>query len=287
MRRLTALALTFLLLPATALAWGEQGHRIVATLAASRLTPAAKAEVAELLAPEPRGRTLAAVSMWADAVRFRQYPETYRWHFVNIPLARDRYDPARDCRPLPGKGDCVIAALGRMRDVLADRGRRPAERAEALKFVVHLAADLHQPLHVAERDGDGGGNAVRVRWMGEWERGGRGRRPWTLHAVWDSGLIRETGRSATAYVRHLETSLAAEDERALARGGIVDWAMEAHAVARAEVYRDAAGRALPARGARLGRDYFTARIGAVDRQLARAGVRLARLLNDALGRPGR
>lgn len=282
MGRAAPLAVLLLAVPVLAHGWGQEGHRVIATLAAKRLSPAARSEAAALLRLEPRGRTLAAVSMWADGVRYRLMPETYRWHFVNIPLTRGRYDPGRDCRRLPGKGDCIIAALARIRDALADTRRSQADRLEALKFVVHLAGDLHQPLHIAERDGDRGGTKVEVRWLGQRDRSGRKRQPWTLHAVWDGALIRETGRSATQYVVHLDRWLATQDERSLAAGDIVDWAMEAHEVARTQTYRSADGRSLPARGARLGRDYYQARIGAVDRQLASAGVRLARLLNETL-----
>lgn len=274
-----------LLLPCTALAWGRDGHRIVATLAAQRLTPAARAQVEELLADNPDGRSLPAVSLWADWVRFEKLPQTANWHFVDIPLSRDTYDPGRDCRPEPGKGDCIVAALERMRDVLADRRRPRRDRVEALMFVVHLTADLHQPLHVAERDGDKGGNKVEVTWMGERERRHRGlRQGWNLHAVWDDGLLREAHRSTTQAVVQLNAWLATQNVAALQRGSVVDWTLEAHTVARQQAYRDADGRSIPSGGARLGRAYCDARLAAVDQQLAKAGVRLARLLNEALGR---
>lgn len=281
MRRVL-LALLLFALPEAALAWGKQGHRVVATLASQRLTPRARAAVEELLRDNDDGRSLAAISMWADWVRFRKLPETYNWHFVNIPLERERYDSGRDCRPERGRGDCIVAALGRMRDVLADRDRRKADRVEALKFVVHLAADLHQPLHVAERDGDQGATRVKLSWFGSRETRGRRTYAWTLHAVWDDGLLEESGRSTAQTVVQLNAWLAQQDAQALAAGSIVDWALEAHRVAREQAYRDADGRGIPARGARLGQAYYDARIAAADQQLARAGVRLARLLNEAL-----
>src|SRR5579871_495112 len=89
-----------------ALAWGQEGHSIIAEVAQHRLSPPAAAEVARLLG---QGRSLASVSSWADDVR-DQRPETYNWHFVDIPLAEDRYDPAKHCKPSE-KGDCVVAEL--------------------------------------------------------------------------------------------------------------------------------------------------------------------------------
>src|SRR5689334_9679811 len=78
-----------------ALAWGQEGHSIIAEVAQHRFSPAGAAEVARLLG---QGRSLASVSSWADDVR-DQRPETYNWHFVDIPLAEDRYKPERDCQP--------------------------------------------------------------------------------------------------------------------------------------------------------------------------------------------
>ena len=285
MRRLAPrIAVVLVLLsPPAALAWGRSGHRIIATLASQRLTPAARTQVEALLAGNPDGRSLAAVSMWADRVKYGAHPETYNWHFVDIPLSRDNYDPGRDCPYVPGKGDCVVAALARMRDVLADPSRRRRDRVEALEFVVHLTGDLHQPLHVAERDHDKGANSVKVVWFGARERRSQGQRQaWTLHAVWDDGLIAAAQRSDMQYVVHLNGWLAARDEAALRQGSPVAWTLEAHALARSQAYRDTDGKSIPPSGARLGRAYYEARIDAVDAQLARAGVRLARLLNEAL-----
>lgn len=277
--RAAVLAL-LLLLPSAALAWGKEGHKIIASIAAQRLTPAARAQVKALLADNPDGKSLPSISMWADWVRFHKLPETYNWHFVNIPLAQSSYDPRRDCRDVPGKGACIVAATERMRDVLADGRRRREERVEALKFVVHLVGDLHQPLHAAERDGDQGATEVKVAWFGEWEQ--RPHQAWTLHAVWDDGILDERHESVPQSVGRLDTWLALQDEAALRRGSVIDWVLEAHAVAREQAYRDQNGAGIPRRGARLGRAYCDARAAAVDQQLAKAGVRLAQVLNQAL-----
>jgi hypothetical protein len=100
--------------------------------------------------------------------------------------------------------------------------------------------------------------------------------------VWDDGLIEEARRGAAQHVVRLNTWLASQDADSLGRGGWIDWALETHRVAREQAYLDADGRPIPPRRAELGRGYLEARIGAVDRQLAVAGVRLARVLNEAL-----
>ncbi len=247
-----------ILTPAAAHGWGPVAHRIVARLAASRLSPAARRETARLL----DGRTLADVSFWADEIR-NDRPETYRWHFVDIPRRARTYRPARDCRPTP-RGDCIVAAVERQRAVLADRTAGLRRRTEALKFLVHLIGDLHQPLHCAD-DHDGGGNDVAVVFLG---------RPDNLHAVWDSGLLAASRVGETARLRRLAAWIHGR-EAALGAGTVVDWALASHRAAVVHAY------VLPP-DHRLGPAYVAANLPVVDHQLALAAVRLARLLNEAL-----
>lgn len=264
-RRLLAAALVLgcsaALRPAPAVAWGAIGHALIARVAAAHLTPQARARVRELL----HGASLADVASWADDVRETR-EETARWHFVDIPLWRRAYDPHRDCRKTP-YGDCAVAAIGRFARTLADPQAPPAARGEALKFLVHLIGDIHQPLHCATNH-DGGGNDVLVTFFGE---------PANLHWVWDTGIIEHAGLREAAYAGALETWLRSENVAALQRGSVVDWVNESHRLAVEHAYKIPADH-------RLGDAYFAANRPIVDRQLATAGVRLARVLNDALGR---
>ena len=98
--------------PLHALAWGAEGHRLIAELAQSRLTDATLAEVNRLLALEP-GSTLMSVSTWADEVRS---PSTAAWHYVNLPRdAACRFAANLTCI----KGKCVVGAIDRQIGVLA------------------------------------------------------------------------------------------------------------------------------------------------------------------------
>ncbi|HEX4327591.1 MAG TPA: S1/P1 nuclease, partial [Burkholderiales bacterium] len=98
------------ILASPAQAWGPEGHAIVAEIAQRRLTPEAAAAVERILG---RGHSLASVASWADDAR-EAHPDTYNWHFVDIPLAAAAYDGERDCRPDPQRGDCVAAELERL-----------------------------------------------------------------------------------------------------------------------------------------------------------------------------
>ena len=241
-------------------AGGPLAHRAVGRVAVARLTPAALRAVHAILRDDPLGDGLADVGGWADDVRDDR-PETKRWHFVDVPRDARGYDARRDCRRR-ATGDCVVAAIARSRAAL--RTATGSARAEALKFLVHFVADAHQPLHCTD-DGDRGGNDVHVLLLG---------RPQNFHAVWDGGLFSSMKRSERALAARLETlaGTSGVDDA----GTVVDWVDETHAVGVREAYGT-----LPRDGV-LDRAWVTARLPAAERQLARAAVRLARVLNETL-----
>ena len=132
-------------------AWGVQGHRVVALLAIARLSPVARANVA-LLLPD---RTLADVSRWADDY-ITDNTQTGPWHYVNLPEGATRYERDRDCPRQPGVAagspadrwrDCIVDRILYSQQRLGDAALDRADRAIALKFLVHFVADLHQPFH--------------------------------------------------------------------------------------------------------------------------------------------
>lgn len=289
------LALNLITASRACLAWGSEGHAIVAEIAERRLSPAASSMVRALLGP---GVSLAAVASWADEVR-SQRPDTARWHYVDIPKAALTYDPARDCTEhldahSKSSGDCVVNALTRAGQTLAC-ATKSEERRDALRFAVHFVGDIHQPLHaVAEQQG---GNLVPVR--GEIHgatcdpsRGAPGASPicalgaydsLNLHMLWDTTLIRRTTYSWGAYVDRLEAGwLKTEGFQArVNQEQPANWAIQSHLLAR-EIWNEAL---VPGDGA-LGETYYATVLPVLDQQLALAGIRLASFLNDvAYGLP--
>jgi nuclease S1 len=245
-----------------AYAWGAAGHSIVAEIAQHRLEPDVVREIKRLLGGEV---SLASVANWADTVESERH-DTRNWHFVNIPVGAAAYDPARDCPQTP-QGDCVVNAIARSHTTLADRHAAKAERANALMFLVHLVGDIHQPLHCADRNGDGGATTLLVQWFGK---------SMSLHLVWDVGLIEKRTYDWGDYVRYLERDwIAANLGHDLRQGTPADWAWESHRAAVDVAYT------LP-EDLKLGDDYYTRSRPIVERQLALAGVRLGRVLNDTL-----
>jgi S1/P1 Nuclease len=276
---------------ASALAWGSAGHAIIAEIAEPRLSAAALAEVHQLLALKHQNH-LAELSSWADEHRFL-HPETGPWHYVDIPLNASSYDAARDC---PGD-NCVVAKIEEFTNILADKSQSPATRLEALEYIVHFVGDVHQPLHASNND-DAGGNKVQVIYLGQ-ATADEGY-PWTLHSVWDTGVIEH--HLALAYDTQGRVDGVRSDVRSIARTlegqlplakaaewtevGLdpVGWAMEAHDLARTIAYHDILdnqGKPLP-QPIGIGTEYDAMAWIAIQLQMERAGVRLAAVLNAVL-----
>lgn len=269
-RRAAACVVTLCALAAThALAFGPEGHSIIAEIAHRRLTPAASEQVRALLGPNV---SLASIASWADDARPARN-ETASWHYVNIPLREPGYAATRDCGPIPARTSCIVAVLERELGVLRDAKAPKEARVEALMFVVHFVGDLHQPLHTVLEDR--GGNDFPVRFPLDPARRRVG--DTNLHQVWDYGLIRSQVWNWGAYVTRLESGwLRRADVAVLRAGGIADWVDESHGIAARHLYVGIE------RGATLGEDYIARMAPLLDRQLGAAGLRLAALLNDAL-----
>ena len=268
---LRVLCVSAFLLPLAAtpaFGWGEEGHRIVADIGEKYLNAKARAAVKQLLHDQP----LADVANFAAAWR-NYHDETGPWHFVDIPLAATNYDAGRDCAPHHG---CVLEQLGVFKKEIADPQLTQSNRAFALKFIVHLVGDLHQPLHCVDND-DRGGNSVAVKLFGVAKKSPTAKKPWNLHSVWDSGLIEHTGMDEKTYVTTLTANLTAPKILAWQAGTTTEWALQSHTIATQIAYK------IPADGD-LGEDYFKKAKPALDACLLKGGVRLARVLNETLGK---
>lgn len=265
-----------------AIGWGPEGHAIVADIAQAHLDPAAAAEVATLLQLEGNSR-LDQISSWADGNR-NDYPNTGPWHYVDTPLAASSYDAARDCV----QGNCVVAKLDEYTQVLANKAETPQARLLALKWVVHLVGDIHQPLHAEDHD-DKGGNTVQTQFFGKGTN---------LHSMWDGGILRHAldlhpGPNYTfdhAVVQGdattLDAAITAAQRAAWAPAGglpqigaaAVDWANESHLLAQTEAYTDIDKPS----GDAWSQRYQQKAWPVIQTRLQQGGVRLADVLNEAL-----
>lgn len=260
---LLPLVLILALAPPPARAWGQLGHRLVAALAEDELSPAARAEVARLLADEAEP-TLPGIAGWADDLREHD-PDLGRrsapWHYVNLGEQGCSYDVSRDCR----NGRCVIEAIRAQTAILADRKQTLIARRQALKFVVHFIGDVHQPLHAGYAR-DKGGNTVQV------QVNGRGS---NLHSLWDSGMLRDSGRDETAWLQHLRSlPLVVPMSREVLPPDSARWARDSCEVVLRESFYPSTAKLPPA--------YAQQWLPLAAEQLRRAGTRLAAVLNAAL-----
>jgi hypothetical protein len=267
----------------TCVAWGPQGHRTVAALADQLLTPQAHAIVTQLLAADldkfgnPSGRTtLEEVSQWADEVRGTA-ADRPPWHYDDRPVcgevSKDSY-----C----ANGQCNSEQLKRLVGVLRDPRASVRERNEALKWVVHLVGDLHQPLH-ASNNADRGGNEVQVALEGVRTRGRI-----SLHKAWDTELVQLAFNTRNRQQPPPDlAALATEAQRLVqdaGQGALDSWAVESNNLARNIAYHYAgfACNSRPDGIIVLDRTYVDQAQALVRERVLLAGGRLANLLNQAL-----
>jgi hypothetical protein len=257
-----------ILLPSPAFAWGKTGHRVVAAIAETELSGIARAHVREILGP---GEGLDEAATWPDDMRADPSPFWQKtaspWHYVT--LNGTSYDHP------PPEGDALVA-LDHFRAILQDRKASLADKQLALRFIVHLVGDLHQPLH-AGRCCDKGGNDVKVSWFGK---------PTNLHAVWDSALVDEEQLSFT--------ELAAKLERHISDRQLIEWWdsdprhwVDESAKLRDQLYPPANVRAADGAGKvpDLSYSYVYRFTPLMERRIAQAGVRLAAYLDSIFAEP--
>ena len=282
----SALVAAIALLAASAHAWNAVGHMVIAAVADRGLTPEVRAEVARLAnigATAQNGDPFGA-AVWADDVR-RDRPESAPWHYISLYFRKDG-------KPVKGKPaeENVVVAINRFSAVLADRTKPDAERAEALRWVMHFVGDVHQPLHAVtfesdeHVDGDRGGNSYALlpaKRFGDPERA-----PKQMHSLWDLGvgLFPQVQRPLTAagteeIRRQADTLIAALPPETFAERAVGDpakWADESHALALDVAYSTP-------EGAEPSEAYLAKGASVAARRATLAGYRLADLLNRLLG----
>lgn len=314
MYSLFRMSLLAILASAPAFGWGCEGHQMVALIARGHLTPAVSAAVDDILRSGPIDAALARfckdrpddpmadASTWADDAKNPE--KTGVWHYIDIPRSVttpqsvDRWcadiGPSVDGKNRPG---CITKAIEYELGILRDKNRPAADRATALRYVIHFVGDIHQPLH-DEDNNDQGGNCTAIQFFSD-------DRPANLHAIWDYKLIQHEleadKKSQPEYASALNTRFADRYE-ALRLAKVDDpvaWAWETHAIAESGPYGllkpgipveapdpqavcSAERDKVQALHISVGDEYFRAAMPIIDERLATAGFRLAILLNDTL-----
>jgi hypothetical protein len=293
--------------------WGCKGHEIVALVAEAHLNPHARAMAFKILSDGPISPTLSRYckepdldafvdsSTWADDER-TVLPDTAPWHFIDIPRGARENSVGEYC---PAATGCVTTALASQLVILRDANATAQARADALRFIIHFVGDIHQPLHDTTNN-DRGGNCVPVAFF---DRAPKETNPTyetynpNLHEVWDVEIIERfmNGQTPQQAADELETMFHARLPAWQSRpASFASWAWESHQLAESTAY----GR-LPNKIAietprpvdscaddahistrmlqlneNLGSEYQDAAAPVVREQLAKAGARLAAILNS-------
>ncbi len=288
-------ALVLLASPRTGLAWGDEGHEVIATLAYKRLTPKAKKSVDALLAKDTDDLTqpdFASRATWADKYRDSdrnttktRYLGTRQWHFVDIEIDGGTLEAACFGRPpLPagteasqGPADaCVVDKLEQFKRELEDPTVSAGEKTLALKFIMHFVGDIHQPLHASDHN-DRGGNAVAIEAAPSVAQS-------NLHSYWDTRLVQRLGSTVPLAAANVGKLITAKNAVLWSTGSIEDWANESFAQAKATAYNFSGEKTFVddhgGTGEVLDASYEARALPVAREALAKASVRLADLLNE-------
>ena len=268
--------------------WWETGHRAVARIAAAHLAPKTRTRVAQILGvrdtPAAVADAMAVASTWADQTR--EQTRTGDWHFINLALQDTKKDIPKRC----ADGNCVTGRIEIFSRQLARRTSTPVSDRDALRYLIHFIGDLHQPLHTIS-DADLGGNCEAIRPF---------QTARNLHAFWDGGLVDSMSKNDRRLADSLEGYIGRMDKGEVKRwskGNAEQWAWESHVLAEHDVYQrlhiplqpvvfPKNCRTVPGEIANF-RPYIDSLYvndmkSVVRDQLIKAGLRLARVLNQSL-----
>ncbi|OQY96926.1 MAG: S1/P1 Nuclease [Sphingobacteriales bacterium UTBCD1] len=249
------------LIPFSCFCWGVTGHRVVAQIAQDHLTKRAKKELKTLFGRE----TLAEWSNWPDFIKSdttNTWKHTSKWHYVDLPANLNKEEFIAALKSLPGEN--LYTQIQAMEKEVSDHSLSPDQRSTALKFLIHLVGDLHQPLHVG-REEDQGGNKIKVTWFDK---------PTNLHAVWDEMLVNFQQYSYTEYANILNIA-SKEQVREWQDSSLEEWFYDSYLLAN-KIY------ARTPDGSKLSYRYNYIFMNDLNNQLLKGGLRLAKILNEVL-----
>ena len=263
-------------------AYWEYGHETIARVALDSVRPDTRAKVQALLrqgrlldTPDCPVATIEQASVWADCIKplGDRFAYALSWHYQNVDICKP-FDLKSACKD----GHCVSAQIERQARLLADTKVPTRERLMALAFLVHFVGDLAQPVHAGDR-GDLGGNRVAANYG---LVGGRT----NLHSIWDGYLAERAISTPPGGPKGLLGAVSVEERAAIAAGTVTDWSRESWEASRNKAYTSLLGDPCGEKAATrptLTEADVQSLIPEVRREILAGGLRLGRLLDDALG----
>lgn len=246
------------LAPLNSFAWGVEGHRAIGRIAEHHLSRKARKEVKNLLGSE----SLAMVSTWADEIRSEaQYRYTAPWHYVNAPtgLTYEQFSASITGMENPN----AYKALHQMVQDLKNPAKSREEKIFALKFIVHIVGDIHQPMHAGHAE-DLGGNNIKVKFRGKDSN---------LHSVWDSGVIDALGLSYSEMAEEYDYANK-HQRKTWQQEPFTQWVFESYQLSD-QLYKEVE------QTPELSYPYILSHRAIIKERVQQAGIRLAGILNEA------
>lgn len=252
------LAFAFIYAPIAANAWGLLGHRIVGEIADSYLTPNARKSIKQILGNE----TLAMSANWADFIKSdTSYRYLNNWHYVNLPEGLDKNGMSNFLDEF--KDANIYSKTNEMIALLKDPKTSADKKVFAMRLLVHLMGDMHQPMHTARKE-DLGGNRIFVMWFGQKSN---------LHRVWDEQLIDYQQLSYTEYSKAINFATP-QQLTEWNKASLKDCIYESYDICN-KIYATGIKS-----DDKLSYNYNFDWIATVNNQLLKGGVRLAKILNE-------
>lgn len=239
------------------ISWGVTGHRSIAKIAENHLSVKAKLAVKAILGKED----MAMASTFADEIRATpKYRKTSNWHYINPPenLSYGQFVKYLKSDSTPNVYNALLKMVEQLKNVKTNK----EEKRFALKMLIHLVGDLHQPMHVS-RTKDQGGNKIQLRFNNKGTN---------LHALWDSGLINYSGLTFTEMATALD-NVSNDHIREWQRDELSKWLFESYQIS-AQLYQEVEGKTS------LDYTYYPSHSKLYQERIQKAGIRLAGLLNQ-------
>lgn len=260
-KRWAFLTVITLSVPFHSMAWGLLGHRVIGGIAELHLSPKAKTEIKKLLGNE----SIAIASNWADFIKSdRAYDYFSTWHYINLPTGMTETQFSQYLKN--DTSEDLYTKLKFLTRELKNKKLSKEKQVFYLKLLIHLAGDVHQPMHTG-RPQDRGGNNIKLYWFNT---------PTNLHRVWDEHLIEFQQLSYTEHVAAINFTTPAQKQK-WQRQSLNEWIYESYQVAE-KLYTEVKPED------KLSYPYNYYHMNIMNQQLLKGGIRLAGLLNEIFGK---
>lgn len=262
------------------LAWDGEGHMVTAQIAYNHLDPVVKAKCDALIAvpvsfPSSASTNFVTAACWADDIKSSTSAYSI-WHYIDLPFSLDGTSTNNAPPPFTN----VVWAIRQSIATLQDPAAAQTNQATALRFLLHFAGDIHQPLHsstavsAAHPTGDAGGNSFNLAVGGTWSN---------LHSLWDAGggfltdsVSRPLSVAAQTTISNKAAAIEAAYPYSLSIGTIPDpanWATESWGIAKSLCYSNITAGSTPSTA------YTNTAQATTQQRMAIGGQRLAKLLS--------